>query len=99
MYNLFMMFVWNESKRKKVIKEHGVDFASIKDIFDDVFSLDFQDSEHSESEQRFGIIAKTAEYGLILAIYTATETEVRIITARRAEKWMVNEYEKQRKRY
>lgn len=93
-----MMFIWNEWKIKLVINEHGIDFAKTTDIFEDVFSIDFEDTEHLGSEQRFGVIAKTAEYGLVVAVYTATDTQVRFIIARCAEKWMVNEYEKQRKR-
>lgn len=94
-----MVFVWNESKRKRVIKEHGVDFAEIQDVFEDVFSIDFQDYEHStQTEIRYGVVGKTAVYGLVVATYTATETEIRFITARRAENWMVKEYEKRRKR-
>ena len=94
-----MMFVWNESKRKQVTKEHGIDFAKIQDIFEDVFSIDFEDYEHStETEIRYGVIGKTVAYGLIVAHYTTTETEIRLITARRAENWMVKEYEKRRKR-
>jgi uncharacterized DUF497 family protein len=54
------MFVWDEEKRKQVIKEHGVDFAKIADVFDDVFSIDFEDYGHSnESETRYGVIGKT----------------------------------------
>lgn len=99
MYDVSKMFVWDETKRKQVIKEHGVGFAKIADVFDDVFSIDFEDYEHSnESETRYGVIGKTIEYGLIAAIYTATDENVRFITARRAENWMVKEYEKRRKR-
>ena len=95
------MFVWDNSKRKKVIEEHSIDFDLISDIFEDPFSIDFQDAEHSDEEEiRYGIIGKTAEYGLIVLIYTVTnDDDIRFITARRAEKWMVKEYEKQRKRY
>jgi uncharacterized DUF497 family protein len=73
----------------------------ISDIFEDPFSIDFQDAEHSDDEEiRYGVIGKSAEYGLIILIYTVTNNdEVRFITSRRAEKWMVKEYEKQRKRY
>lgn len=42
-----MEFTWDETKREKVLAEHKVDFAKIQDVFDDVFSLDYQDSEHS----------------------------------------------------
>lgn len=95
------MFVWDDLKRKKVIEEHGIDFDVISDVFEDPFSIDFENAEHSdEDEIRYGVIGKSAEYGLIVLIYTVTDDDdIRFITARRAEKWMVREYEKQRKRY
>lgn len=90
------MFVWDESKRQKVIKEHKVDFGLIFDVFEDTYSVDFEDYEHSdETETRWGIIGKTAQYGLIVLFYTILETDdVRFITSRKAEKWMVKKYEK-----
>ncbi len=33
------MFVWDESKRLKVIDEHKVDFALLVDVFDDAFAV------------------------------------------------------------
>lgn len=94
------MFSWDESKRKKVIKNHNIDFEKITDIFDDPFSIDFTDYKHSdEFEVRFAKIGITAEYGLIFLVYTEVDAEtVRFITARRAERFMVKEYDK-RKRY
>lgn len=95
------MFIRNDSKRLKVIEEHSIDFDLIFDIFEDPFSIDFEDEEHSDEEEiRYGVIGKTAEYGLVVLIYTVTiNDDIRFITARRAEKWMVREYEKQQKRY
>ncbi len=89
------MFVWDELKRRKVIKEHKVDFELIFDVFEDPFSVDFEDYEHSDNiEVRWGIIGQTAQYGLIVLFYTIVETDdVRFITARKAEKWMVKKYE------
>lgn len=94
------MFVWNESKRKQVFKHHGVDFAEIEDVFEDAFSIDFIDEEHSINEEtRYGVIGKAVVYGLVVLIYTAKDEQIRFVTARRAENWMVNEYEQQQKRY
>lgn len=92
------MFVWDESKRLKVIKKHKIDFALIFDIFEDPLALDFADAKHSDkSETRWGIIGQTNQYGLIALFYTIyDEDNVRFITARRAEKWMVKEYEEKR---
>lgn len=94
------MFVWDESKRKRVIEEHHIDFAEIEDVFEDAFSIDFIDEEHSsEIEIRYGIIGKTTACGLVISIHSVSGDEIRFITTRRAEKWMVNEYEQQQKRY
>lgn len=93
------MFVWDESKRLKVIEDHRVDFKLIFDVFEDSFAYDFEDSEHSnETETRWGIIGQTAQYGLIFLIYKIVEEDLRFITARKAEKWMVKKYEENRRR-
>jgi uncharacterized DUF497 family protein len=94
------MFYWDETKREKVIREHGIDFAEITDIFDDPFALYFEDFEHStDDETRFNVIGQTDYYGLTFVVFIyIDETDIYYITARRAEKWMVKEYEKNRKR-
>ena len=89
------MFVWDESKRQKVIETHRVDFALILDVFDDAFGIYREDTKHSEDEIRYSVTGLTAEYCLIFAVFAYTDkNEVRLITARRAEKWMVKQYEK-----
>lgn len=88
------MFVWDEAKRLKVIKDHGVDFALITDIFDDPFGIYREDAEHSASEIRYSVLGLTINYGLVFAVFTYEGEKIRFITARRAEKWMVKEYEK-----
>lgn len=94
------MFEWDEAKRKQVINDHGVDFAKIADIFDDPYSVGYEDAEHStDAEIRFAIIGLTSNYGLVYATYLYTNgSTIRFITARRAENWMVKEYEENRKR-
>ncbi len=65
-----------------------------------LFSFDFEDYEHStETEIRWGMIGQTAQYGLIFLTYTIAENnDVRFISARKAEKWMVKKYEENRRR-
>ena len=94
-----MKVTWDEKKRRQVINDHGVDLAKIEDVLDDPFAVDFSNEDHSATEERRIIIGKTAAYGLIAAVYTVRGTETRFVTARRAENWMVREYEKQRRRY
>lgn len=88
------MFVWDEAKRLKVIENHRVDFALMLDVFDDPYGIYREDSEHSDEETRYSVTGLTAEYGLVFAVFTYTNNEeVRLITAWRAEKWRVKEYE------
>jgi len=93
------MITWDEAKRKKVIRDHGVDFAKIGDVFGNPFAIDYDDHEHAHEDSRRVIIAKSAEYGLVVLVYTVAEEDIRCITARRAEKWMVRLYENQRNRF
>jgi uncharacterized protein len=94
------MFFWDESKREQVIKDHKVDFAEIGDVFDDPFAVYFEDYKHSgDMEERINIIGFAANYGLIFAVYVYEgESDIRFITARIAENWMVKRYEENRKR-
>ena len=92
------MITWGEPKRKQVINDHGIDFKKIEDIFDDPFAIHNDDQEQSDSEEQLSIIAKSGVYGLVAVVYTFRDEDIRYITARRAEKWMVNLYEKQRNR-
>ena len=92
------MFVWDEAKRLKVIEEHRVDFALLTDTFDDPFGVYFEDVEHSTDEEtRFNLIGFTAQYGLMYITFTYEDSNTRLITAWKAEKWMVKEYEQYKK--
>ena len=93
-----MKVTWDEKKRKQVIKDHGIDFGKIADAFQDPFAIIEEDLGHSDVEERWIAIARTSEYGLLGVIYTFRGDDVRLITARRAEKWMARLYEKQRDR-
>lgn len=75
-------------------------YAEIGDAFDDPFAVYVEDYEHSnEFEIRFNVIGITAQYGLIFAVFIQEgAADIRFITARRAENWMVKEYEENRKR-
>ena len=93
-----MKFSWDEAKREKVLAEHKVDFARIGDVFEDPFAIEDVDEIHSTPDEiRFTIIGLTREYGLIFLSFTEPkETELRFITARKAEPWMTTIYDKGR---
>lgn len=92
------MSVWDEPKRLKVIDEHKVDFACLADVFDDPFGIYFEDSEHSTVEEtRFNLIGFSAQYGLVYIAFTYENDDVRLISAWKAERWMVAGYEQYKK--
>lgn len=90
-----MNFTWNEDKARKVKDEHRVEFDKLFDIFEDDFSLDLIDKKHSTpDETRFIIVGVTAEYGLVHLVYTMpSDEEIHFITARKAAKFYVKQYE------
>jgi uncharacterized DUF497 family protein len=100
MYNKPVKFSWDEEKAAEVEREHHIEFARIIEIFSDPFAVEFEDVAHSTAvETRYAIIGLTG-YGLVYLVYTEpVPDELHFITARRAEPWMVDEYEENRKRY
>lgn len=95
-----MNFTWDKNKAEKVKANHKVDFEKLQDIFVDPFAIEFVDEEHStDDEIRFAIIGQTVEYCLVYLVFTeTTETKLHFITARKAENWMVKQYEENRSR-
>lgn len=95
-----MEFTWDEKKREKVIAEHKIDFAKIEDVFDDTFAVFIEDFKHSTDEElRLNVIGQAVNYGLIFVVFTYRgENDIQFITARKAENWMVKEYEENQKR-
>ncbi len=100
MYSILMKFVRKESKRELVIEKCGIDLAKIADVFDDSFAVYFEDYEHfTDEEIRFEVIRQSGFYGLLHVVFSCPdENAIFLVSARRAENWMVKEYEENRKR-
>lgn len=92
-------FTWDEEKAAAVREEHRVDLARLIDVFSDPYAVEFVDEAHSTpDETRFAVIGLTAQYGLVYLVFTEPrEDELHLVTARRAEPWMVIEYEENRR--
>ena len=60
-----MEYTWDKKKKARVEQIHKVNFEKISDVFEDDFSLDYKDDEHSsENDDRLVVVGMTAEYGL-----------------------------------
>lgn len=92
------MIAWDEKKRQRVIRKHGVDFEKIEDAFNDPYAIVAENHKHGGDEERWLLIGRSSAYGLISVVYTIREDNFHVITSRRAEKWMMRCYEQQRQR-
>lgn len=83
-------FEWDEEKRLANLKRHGIDFKDVYRVFDyDRFLL--EDDRYDYGEQRwvsFGLL-----FGEVVAItHTESDEVIRIISARKAEKYEEKRY-------
>jgi uncharacterized DUF497 family protein len=68
-------------------------FEQAQRVFDDPRAVPFEDLEHStHGETRYVMIGMSSR-GLLFVSFTYRKDVVRLISARRAEKWMVKVYE------
>jgi len=88
-----MNFEWDEEKRAKNIKKHGIDFISVVPVFDDPNAIETCDQKNSQYEDRYQIIGM-AKPGVLFVAYTERDkgNTIRIISARRAEKSEIARY-------
>lgn len=81
-------FEWDENKNRTNQNKHGISFAEAQTVFYDDEALIINDPEHSEEEERFIILGLSNKANLLVVChcYRASETVIRIISARKATK-------------
>ena len=81
-------FEWDENKNSINQNKHGISFAEAQTVFYDDEALVIDDPEHSEEEERFIILGLSNKTNLLVVChcYRASETVIRIISARKATK-------------
>ena len=90
-----MNFEWDEDKAKINLQKHGVSFEEAQTVFYDENALLIDDPDHSEDEERFIILGLSAGTRLLVVChcYRASETVIRIISARKATRKETKYYE------
>ena len=90
-----MNFSWDPRKADSNLRKHGVAFDEAITVFNDPMALIFDDMVRSEEEHREIIIGFSALRRLILVCFVErSEDTIRIISARRATKVEIRDYEK-----
>ncbi len=81
-------FEWDENKDRINRRKHQVSFAEAQTVFYDSAALVIDDPEHSQEEERFIILGLSNRANLLVVCHCAraSETVIRIISARKATK-------------
>ena len=91
------MATWDEAKRRRNLKVHGLDFEGCEAIWDN-FTITREDIRRAYGEKRlvaFGLI----EGKVVVMVYTERSTDPHIISLRRAEKYETRYYFKVAKNF
>jgi uncharacterized DUF497 family protein len=88
-----MRFSWNEAKNESNINKHGIDFNDVTVIFKGI-TITIEDDRFDYPERRFVTFGMIFEH-VIVVVHTESETEIRILSARKATKNEQREYFKQ----
>ncbi|MDP1545885.1 MAG: BrnT family toxin [Anaerolineales bacterium] len=90
-----MKFSWDPRKAESNLRKHGVAFDEAITVFSDPQAYIFDDLSHSEEEHREIIIGFSVLSRLVLVCFVEREEDViRVISARRATKVEIKDYEK-----
>ena len=90
-----MKFSWDPRKAESNLRKHGIAFDEAITVFSDPRAYIFDDLEHSEDEHREIIIGFSALSRLVLVCFIERDEDtIRIISARRATKDEITDYEK-----
>ena len=89
-----LRFEWDPEKNEINKRKHQVSFEEAQTVFYDEEAKVIDDPEHSAGEERFIILgfSKRANLLVVCHCYRASETVIRIISARRATKTETRQY-------
>jgi len=79
-------FEWDEEKARSNLKKHDVSFDEAATIFNDPRIATISDPDHSQDEERYVSIGKSAIMSLLSVIHTYRKERTRLISARKATK-------------
>ncbi len=73
---------WDPEKNEQNIKKHGIGFATARLVFADINRIEYFDSIHSVTEDRFVVIGLV--HDVLFVVYTMRGETIRLISARLA---------------
>jgi len=94
-----LRFEWDTGKAQTNLKKHGVSFEEARSVFYDEDALQFYDPDHSADEDHFIMLGLSfaAKVLVVCHCWRESETVIRIISARTADKGEEQDYWRARK--
>ena len=87
-------FIWDDNKNISNQKKHKVAFEEAKTVFADELARLIPDPEHSDGEQRFILMGMSSQFKILTVCHCEiNEDTIRIISARKADKYEIKQYE------
>lgn len=77
-------FEWDPNKARANARKHGISFEEACTVLDDPLSRTVDDPNHSIEEKRFVTIGLSKQQKLIVVCHCDAPTNIRLISARRA---------------
>jgi uncharacterized protein len=84
-------FEWDDTKAAANWCNHGVSFEMARDVFKDIFAVEWVDDRQGSHEERFAVLGMV-ENRLLFVAYTMRGDRIRIISARKAEPYEQRRY-------
>jgi uncharacterized DUF497 family protein len=85
------MFEWDKSKAKENKSKHGISFADTFAVFEDPNAVTLEGFRRGE--QRYVTVGMDAFGRILVVVYTWRGDNIRIISARKAVRYEVRQYE------
>jgi len=85
---------WDDDKAAANVEKHGVDFADAVSVLSDELALTADDS--GATEERYVTLGMDAFGRILVVAYTWREDDLRIISARKANRSEARQYEGKR---
>jgi uncharacterized protein len=79
-------FEWHPDKEAANLQKHGISFTQAAAAFRDPFAVDWIDDREDYGEERVVLLGMT-DGSVLVVVYTERGSRIRIISARRADRY------------
>ena len=96
MYTEVVSFEWDPNKAAANVRKHGVQFSEAVGVFGDDYAITITDDESDPDERRFLTLGIGIKGRILVVVYCYSGDNIRIISARAAERPERDQYGAQR---